>query len=84
MNTNQIDSALSTVEAFIEEWTGARCEGGEYDPASTLRDDLHDGEGCLVCDAWATLDHLKRQSDSAKELYWLGVHQLCKAEGERT
>ena len=65
--TNQFDRALSTVEAFIEEFMGGRCEG-KYDPASNLRQDLHDGEGCVVCDAWATLDYLKRQSESAKEL----------------
>ena len=65
--TNQFDRALSTVEAFIEEFMGGRCEG-KYDPASNLRQDLRDGEGCVVCDAWATLDHLKRQSESAKEL----------------
>ena len=65
--TNQFDRALSTVEAFIEEFMGGRCEG-KYDPASNLRQDLHAGEGCVACDAWATLDHLKRQSESAKEL----------------
>lgn len=62
-----IHRALSTLEAFIGMFMGGRCEG-KYDPASNLRQDLHDGEGCVVCDAWATFDHLKRQTDSAKEL----------------
>jgi len=67
MDYKKMKKSLKRLTQFTTMWYGHRCDHDSYDPVSSIRKDVKDAEICVVCEAWAVIDDIRRSIESAGE-----------------
>jgi len=67
MDYKKMEKSLKRLTQFTTMWYGHRCDHDSYDPDSSIRKDVKDAEICVVCEAWAVIDDIRRSIESAGE-----------------
>ncbi len=67
MDYKKMKKSLKRLTQFTTMWYGHRCDHDSYDPDSSIRKDVKDAEICVVCEAWAVIDDIRRSIESAGE-----------------
>ncbi len=66
MDYKKMKKSLKRITEFTTMWYGHRCDHTKYDYDSSLRKDVEDAEECVVCEAWAVVDDIRRSIESAE------------------